>query len=131
MSISGYHHLSLSVRDLEASVSWYADLLGLQKMMEETHDGGRAIVLVQPDVGLFLGLHAHDSGDGNPFDETRTGLDHVAIGVADRGALDTWERVLTDKGVVHSAIADRPWGSVLAFRDPDNIQLEFCSPPAS
>jgi glyoxylase I family protein len=131
MTISGYHHLSLTVRDLEASVSWYADLLGLSKMMEETHDGGRAIVLVQPEVGLFLGLHAHDSGDRQPFDETRIGLDHVAIGVADRDDLEAWERVLTDKGVVHSAIADRPWGSVLAFRDPDNIQLEFYSPPVS
>jgi glyoxylase I family protein len=131
MTISGYHHLSLSVRDLEASVSWYADLLGLHKMMEETHDGGRAIGLVQPEVGLFLGLHAHDSGDRQLFDETRTGLDHVAIGVADRDELDTWERVLTEKGVVHSGIADRPWGSVLTFRDPDNIQLEFCSPPVS
>jgi catechol-2,3-dioxygenase len=119
------------VRDLEASVSWYADLMGLHKMMEETHDGGRAIVLVQPEAGFFLGLHAHDSGDRQRFDETRTGLDHVAIGVADRGALEAWERVLTDKSVVHSAIADRPWGSVLTFRDPDNIQLEFCSPPVS
>jgi hypothetical protein len=32
--------------------------------------------------------------------------------------------------VTHSPIADRPWGSVLAFHDPDQIQLEFCSPPA-
>jgi len=131
MSISGYHHLSLTVRDLESSVSWYADLMGLHKMMEETHDGGRAIVLIQPEVGLFLGLHAHDSGDHQLFDETRTGLDHVALGVADRGELEAWERVLTDKGVEHSPIADRAWGSVLTFRDPDNIQLEFCSPPVS
>jgi catechol-2,3-dioxygenase len=119
------------VRDLEASVSWYADLMGLHKMMEETHDGGRAIVLMKPEAGLFLGLHAHDSGDRERFDETRTGLDHVALGVADRGELEAWERVLTDKGVEHSAIADRAWGSVLTFRDPDNIQLEFCSPPVS
>src|SRR4051812_10888700 len=105
MGISGYHHLSLTVRDLEASVSWYADLLGFAKMMEETHDGGRAVVLVQPEAGLFLGLHSHDSGDLQPFDETRTGLDHLAIGVTDRGELQAWERVLQDKGVVHSAIA--------------------------
>jgi hypothetical protein len=30
-----------------------------------------------------------------------------------------------------SPISDQPWGSVLVFRDPDNIQLELCAPPAA
>lgn len=130
MAVSGYHHLSLTVRDLEASVSWYADLLGLQKMMDEVYDAGRAVVLADFETGLFLGLHGHDSSDGGIFDETRTGLDHLSFGVADRTELEHWQRTLAERGIPHSAIADRSWGSVLAFRDPDNIQLEFCAPAA-
>src|SRR3954453_13554971 len=112
MAFTGFHHVSLTVRDLEASVSWYADLLGLDKLMEETYDGGRAVVLARPEVGLFLGLHSHDHGSGDRFDELRTGMDHLAIGVPDRAELERWEQTLAMKGVPHSPIADRPWGSV-------------------
>jgi hypothetical protein len=38
--------------------------------------------------------------------------------------------VLRDRGVPVSPISDQPWGSVLVFRDPDNVQLELCAPPA-
>lgn len=129
MPVTGYHHLSLTVPDLETSVSWYADLLGLSPMMEEVHEGGRAVVLADPGAGVFIGLHAHDDGDTGVFDERRTGLDHVALGVRDRAELEEWVRVLAERGIEHSEVKDRPWGSVVTFRDPDHIQLEFCCPP--
>ncbi len=128
---TGYHHLSLTVTDLPASVAWYTDLFGLQQMMDEKHEGGRAVVLVQPDCHLYVGLHEHDRNDGRPFDETRTGLDHVSIGVPDRAALERWRDTLAGRSIPHSPISDQPWGSVLVFRDPDNIQLELCSPPSA
>ena len=34
------------------------------------------------------------------------------------------------KPLTQSPIADEPYGSVLVFRDPDNIQLELFAPPA-
>jgi hypothetical protein len=34
-----------------------------------------------------------------------------------------------DKPLTQSPIADEPYGSVLVFRDPDNIQLELFAPP--
>lgn len=129
--ISGFHHLSLTVTDLEASEAWYCGLFGLQRIMDESHEGGRALVFMQPATHMFLGLHEHEGNDKGSFHETRTGLDHVSFAVASRDDLVGWEKVLRDKGVVVSPIADRPWGSVLVFRDPDNIQLELCSPPAS
>jgi catechol 2,3-dioxygenase-like lactoylglutathione lyase family enzyme len=35
--ISGIHHVSVTVTDIETSVPWYAELLGLTKLMEEKH----------------------------------------------------------------------------------------------
>ena len=35
-----------------------------------------------------------------------------------------------DRPLTPSPIADQPYGSVLLFRDPDNIQLELFAPPA-
>jgi hypothetical protein len=35
---------------------------------------------------------------------------------------------LDDLGIAHSGIVDADYGSALAFRDPDNIALEFFAP---
>ena len=129
-AITGYHHLSLTVSDLDRSAAWYTEVFGLRQIMEETHDGGEALVFMQPDSGVFIGLHRHDSNNGRSFDETRTGMDHVSFGVGSRDDLVAWEKALRDRGAVVSPISDQPWGSVLVFRDPDNIQLELCAPPA-
>jgi glyoxylase I family protein len=127
--ITGVHHFSLTVTDLERSVDWYADLFALVRIMDEPHAGGRAIVLMQPQAGLFIGLHAHVANEREPFAETRTGLDHISFGVSSREALVAWQQRLAERSIVHSPIKDVSYGSVLVFRDPDNIQLEFIAPP--
>jgi glyoxylase I family protein len=126
-AVTGIHHCSLTVCDLKRSTDWYCELLGLDKILEEPHpDGsGVGVVLAHPEHKLFIGLHAHHANAGERFSETRTGLDHVGIGVPDRTELVQWQRRLDEKRVPHSPIADMPYGSVLVFRDPDNIQLEF------
>jgi glyoxylase I family protein len=129
--VQGVHHLSLTVTDLDASAAWYREVFGLQQVMEEPHEGGRALVFMQPETGVFIGLHAHHANDGRPFSETRTGLDHISFSVSSRDDLAGWEKTLRDQGVAVSPISDQPWGSVLVFRDPDNIQLELCAPPAA
>jgi catechol 2,3-dioxygenase-like lactoylglutathione lyase family enzyme len=127
-AVTSIHHISLTATNLERSVAWYSDLLGLTKIMDEPHEGGRAVVLMQPQAGLFIGLHAHDANAGERFVETRTGLDHVSLGVPNREVLVAWQQRLAERGVVHSPIADVSYGSVLVLRDPDNIQLEFIAP---
>jgi glyoxylase I family protein len=127
-TIQGVHHLSLTVSDIDASTGWYSDLFGMNKVMDETHEGGRAVVLMQPEAMVFLGLHVHDANQGERFEETRTGMDHVSFAVTSRAELENWEKTLADKGAVYSTITDAPYGSVLVFRDPDNIQLELFVP---
>jgi catechol-2,3-dioxygenase len=56
-------------------------------------------------------------------------MDHVAFAAADRDELVAWERRLTEMVVPHGGIVDAHYGSGLAFRDPDNIALEFFAPP--
>ena len=127
--VSGIHHVSVTVTDIERSVPWYSDLLGLTKLMEEAHpDGtGYAVVLGKPDWSMCVGLHTHPSNERERFSESRTGLDHVGFMVSGRAELDAWESRLTELGVEHSPINDQGGYAVLVFRDPDNIQLEFFS----
>jgi glyoxylase I family protein len=124
------HHISLTVTDLEASVAWYERVFGIHPQMDEAHEGGLARVLADEQWRLVVGLHRHDANQGEAFSERRTGLDHVGFGVASRAELEAWQQHLRELGVEQSPIADRAYGSVLVFRDPDNIQLELFAPPS-
>jgi catechol 2,3-dioxygenase-like lactoylglutathione lyase family enzyme len=135
------HHIALTVSDLETSRSWYEDVFGLKYQMDAPHEGGFAQLLANEDFSLIIALHRHDAHDGTAFAESRTGLDHVGLGVPTRDDLVEWQAHLethgvaraaaADRALTQSAIADEPYGSVLVFRDPDNIQLELFAPPAA
>jgi glyoxylase I family protein len=134
------HHLALTVTDVDASVGWYQDVFGVRFQMDAPHPGGVGKVLADDTWQLMIVLHRHDANDGGLFGETATGLDHAGFVVPSRGDLEAWQDHLESNGVVHadvadkpltqSPIADEPYGSVLVFRDPDNIQLELFAPPA-
>jgi catechol-2,3-dioxygenase len=81
-----------------------------------------------PGTSIFMGLDKHEAHQGERFEEHRTGLDHLAIGVTTREDLDRWVEHLDALGVEHSTINDitEPFpAATLCFRDPDNIALEL------
>jgi len=122
--ISGYHHLSLTVPDLERSAAWYTSVLGFQQTMELQGEGWRKLIFMQPQSRLILGLTAHDPGSQERFEERRTGMDHVAFQVPNRAELDAWKARFEELGVAHSPVKESAMGWLIVFRDPDNIQLE-------
>lgn len=131
--ITGIHHFSVTVRDIEASADWYqrvfrADRLPMKFPHYEREDTGYGVLLVDPRSGLAIGLHTNTGNDGEQFDEARTGLDHVGFNVTSREELESWTAWLDELGVEHSGIRteDEPFPfATLVFRDPDNIQLEL------
>ena len=127
--VTSIHHVSLTVTDLDRSVAWYNQVLGLAELMREDHpDGtGYAIILGKPDFSMCVGLHTHVANGSEPSNETRTGLDHVSFGVAQRADLDDWAEHFKKLNVLQSPISDQEGHAVLVFRDPDNIQLELIS----
>jgi glyoxylase I family protein len=132
--IRAVHHVGLTVRDVEASAAWYVSVLGFERVGGfEAPDGARRKVFLRhPGLQTRLGLTQHRSGSAAPFDETRVGLDHLALTVADRAELASWADRLAAAGVVHSPIAPAnsiPGAEVLVLRDPDNIQLELFADP--
>jgi len=64
-----------------------------------------------------------------------------SLAVSTRADLEAWQMHLEEMGVekaptadrpcTQSPITDRPYGSVLVFRDPDNLQLEMFAPLTS
>ena len=135
------HHVALTVTDLDKSIAWYEQVFGITYKMEEPHQGGTGKLLADDAWQLVIVLHHHDANEGETFSETRTGLDHVGLAVPSRADLELWQAHLERIGVerataanrpcTQSPIVDRPYGSILVFRDPDNLQLEMFAPPSA
>ena len=120
-SIAGAHHVSLTVSDADRSAAWYSDLLGMPIVMSADEETVSFRVLADPQSGWVLGVRQYHGREADRFDEFRTGMDHFAFAVTDRSELEA-------RDVSFSPIAETPIGSVIVFRDPDNIQLEFWLP---
>jgi glyoxylase I family protein len=120
------HHLRLTVTDVDRSRAFYTAVLGFAHVM----DLPRGVFLSNGAVGLGLGPSPDPTRAPaeDRFDEARVGLDHLSFSVASRDELERARQLLDERGVPHGEITDlgETFGLyILAFRDPDNIQLEL------
>jgi glyoxylase I family protein len=124
-TFSKVSHISFSARDAEASAKWWSEVFDLAEVDRTEGDGWRGILLIHPPTATIIEFQQHDANQGEAFDPARTGFDHMGFKVDDRAALDEWKAHFERLGVRHSPIADREYGSVLTFKDPDGIQFEM------
>jgi glyoxylase I family protein len=127
-TITNIHHVAITVTDVERSAAWYCDLLGMVEVLAGNDDVVRYRVLAHPASGVIVGLRQYPSGSGDAFDEFRTGLDHLAFGVTSADELAAWELELARRDIRFTPAAETPIGTVVVFRDPDDVQLEFWLP---
>lgn len=126
----GLQHLGLTVRDVDASEAWYTQVLGLERVFVDPHpkDDGYAVVMTRPGTALYIGLHHHPTADRERFKPQRTGLDHLALQLPSREAIDQWITHLDAIGVEHEAMVEKvdpaPFALILV-RDPDGIPVEL------
>lgn len=124
-SIVGAHHVAFTVSDLDRSKAWYQDLFGMVEITGGRSEDVDFVVLAHPASGWVIGLRRYHAKAADQFDELRTGLDHFAFGVASLAELKAWESELARRAVKFTPVTETAIGSVVVFRDPDNIQLEF------
>ena len=122
----GLHHFTLTVTDLQRSIDFYTKILGF----EQVADLGHAIALHNGSFMLVVALppDPKQAIADDRFNENRVGLDHVSLQVESREAMVRAAEVLDKNGVSRGAIRDLGKGFgiyVMAFRDPDNVQLEL------
>lgn len=122
------NHITLTVTDRDRAREFYTSMLGFQFLMEF----GPKYLLSNGSVILALTLSpdAARAIADDLFDENRVGLDHVSFNVSSHEVLEQASKLFDECGVSHGEIKDL--GDlgiyVMAFRDPDNIQLELTAP---
>ena len=124
-TFSRVSHISFSVRDAEASARWWAELLDMTEIDRVVGDGWLGILLLHQQSRTVIEFQQHDGNHGETFDPRRTGFDHMGFKVDTRTSLDEWLTRFEQLGVHHSPIAEREYGAVLTFKDPDGIQFEM------
>jgi len=123
-SFSGPSHIGLTVRDRHASAAWYERTLGFRVLNEFT-TGIPRVLMLHADSGFAISLYNHDERSGDRFNPLRTGLDHIALHVANRDQLDEWIAALDAAGVEHSPVRDLGHAVFVSLEDPDGIQFEL------
>jgi catechol 2,3-dioxygenase-like lactoylglutathione lyase family enzyme len=119
-------HLRLTVSDVARARAFYTGVLGFDVAMELPSgvllSNGRLL------LGLGPAPDAESGSSEDRFNESRVGLDHLSFAVSSRQDLDDAVRIFGEHDVPHGEIKDLGPDIgiyVLAFRDPDNIQLEL------
>jgi glyoxylase I family protein len=141
--IKGVHHTCITVSDLERSIGFYRDLLGLELVMTEESersgdDRSKALGVPKAKVKLAI-LRAGDAqvelieyvtAAGRPYDRKNndTGAMHIAFQVEDIDAV--YQRMLEHNVRFTAPPATIPAGPMEGWRwtyffDPDGVSLEI------
>ena len=122
------HHVALTVSDVRRSQQFYTELLGFNFVT----DFGPKALLHNGSVLLGLGPSPDptQASAADSFNENRIGLDHLSLSVASMADLEAAVALFDAQGIERGEIKPlEPFGiAVLAFRDPDNIQVELTAP---
>ena len=123
METAGLNHIIMTIEDVNISRAFYGDLLGFE--LEKIADG---FLLVVGGVTIFFFPSSHPLPDDR-FNEFRIGLDHLSFTAPSEAALQSLAEKLQASGVNTKGVETYHTGNkYVAFRDPDNIQLEYWLP---
>lgn len=122
MKTNDLNHVALHVENLELSMEFYGEKLGLEAIARPDFDFPGAWYR----LGQFQELHLI-AGRAAVVNSSTRGS-HFALGVAD---MEEAESFLTSRGIDHTPRQTRPDGAFQIYiEDPDGYWIEFCQNPA-
>ena len=122
--IKGIGHLALTVQDMEKSLHFYCDILGMKRAFDIPDDNGEPwIEYINVSSGQFIELF-YGGQNKVPEPEDAIGFNHICLEVED---IEEIARHLTGKGVaLDSAPKQGKDNNYQCWvKDPDGNRIEF------
>ncbi len=128
LAVRGVNHVSINARNLDASASFYKEVMGFRRLETVPMDGGAFTITYFeiPGGGRMELFDYHGASREGAREESEVGLRHLAFTVADVRAA---EKMLREKGVpIVLPATDLPQlgARVVLFADPSGVTLELC-----
>jgi len=117
MKVEGLDHVALATTDLERSVQWYADVLGLERRHEHAWGDIPAVMCSGDTCVAFFAFGEAPGAAGPP------GMLHLAFRV-DRAGFTEAQALLLDRGIAFE-FQDHDIAYSIYFDDPDGHALEI------
>jgi len=130
--LEGIDHVALGVRDVERSIAWYQDVLGLERRFESVW-GNRPAILARGTTSLALFQVREGAADpAAPLPAVR--FLHLAFRV-NAASFAAAQADLTARGIAFT-FQDHQAAHSIYFEDPDGHKLEITTyelpaPPSS
>jgi glyoxylase I family protein len=130
MQLTGLHHITLISSDLERSIAFYRDVLGLGIVRDGRSDDDPEtrhvwFGAVDGTPGRLVSVMEYPQLP--PGVVGRGSTHHFALAVESAEELDAWRRYLTEHDVECSEIFDRGGFRSLYVRDPDGHVIEIAT----
>ena len=121
MVLEGIDHVAVGVRDIEQSVKWYTEVLGLERLHEGAWDGVPTFI-GKGNTGLAL-FPARPDAKSTSSSHRELRMLHLAFR-ADWENFVAAQRELKKRGIEFE-FQDHEISHSIYFRDPDGHQLEI------
>ena len=132
LKYKGIHHLAMITDNMEKTIGFWRDLLGM-RLLAETGDGRNKHIFFEISENNTIAffewpeaVNPEMKEHGTPTDEPMV-FDHVAIGVTDDTDLEELRILLSEAGYWVSKIVDHGFIHSIYSYDPNNIPIEFCA----
>jgi uncharacterized glyoxalase superfamily protein PhnB len=119
---------SLTVKDLQKSLTWYRDVLGFT--VDQQHERGGKLMAVSLKAGAVRILIGQDDG-AKGFDRVKGEGFSLQLTTA-QNIDELASRIKQHGGTLESEPTDTPWGArVFRVKDPDGFKLAISSERSS
>lgn len=128
LRITGLHHVTLICADVERSVGFYRNLLGMRLVKQTVNedDRGARHFFFGDEEGrpgtLVTCLEYADLDEGSVG---RGSTHHFALAVEGEQELEAWREYLVSRGISTTEVMDRAYFRSIYLRDPDGHIVEI------
>jgi glyoxylase I family protein len=130
LRIAGIHHITLLVADVERSLAFYRNVLGMRLVKQTVNDDDRSArhLIFGDEEGrpgtLITCLEYPELDEGTVG---RGSTHHFALAVESEAELEAWRDYLSSRGVAATEVLDRSDFKSIYVRDPDGHILEIAT----